>query len=385
VSYESASGVQTIYFYGADGRKVTSYAFTISSPNIVLTPAQNYGNVYFAGAPLETEGNAVSTDRLGSVRNGGPGSLGYQAEYPYGIEYSLTANDREKYATYTRDSVSGLDYAMNRYYWSQWGRFTSPDPYGGSASIVDPQSWNRYTYAGNDPLAWNDPSGLDPYCGPNMIWEGEGCIFGSGSQEPDGEGNGGIWISWIPGSDGCGFLYGTVCGIIDSGGGAGPGPVANPVPVGSCSLELEDRPLLHGIGSVLSGVNLHLFLDFTPAYGPSQMVEGEHTGKLLTATTNGDSTFGHGDGPVQGPAVCAALPILAADVSRINGGNITYSALGPNSNSAMRYMLQSISYLTALFGQWYGVPDVILSTGGYYAPLPGVETPSRAGNPIFWR
>jgi RHS repeat-associated protein len=67
-------------------------------------------------------------DRLASVRSGGPGNLGYQAQYPYGVEYTATTNDREKYATYTRDSVSGLDYAANRYYWSQWGRFLSPDP-----------------------------------------------------------------------------------------------------------------------------------------------------------------------------------------------------------------------------------------------------------------
>ena len=65
VWYQNASGIQTIYFYGADGRKVTSYTFTMSAPNIVMTPAQNYGNIYFAGVPLETEGNAVSTDRLG--------------------------------------------------------------------------------------------------------------------------------------------------------------------------------------------------------------------------------------------------------------------------------------------------------------------------------
>ncbi len=158
VWYQNASGVQTIYFYGADGRKVTSYTFTMSAPNIVMTPAQNYGNIYFAGVPLETEGNAVSTDRLGSVRNGG--GAGYQAEYPYGTEYSLTANDREKYATYTRDSVSSLDYAVNRYYWSQWGRFISPDPYGGSANLVNPLSWNRYSYVGNDPLNHKDPQGL---------------------------------------------------------------------------------------------------------------------------------------------------------------------------------------------------------------------------------
>lgn len=35
------------------------------------------------------------------------------------------------------------------------------DPCNGSASIGLPQSWNRYTYVGNDPLNFVDPSGLN--------------------------------------------------------------------------------------------------------------------------------------------------------------------------------------------------------------------------------
>ncbi len=102
------------------------------------------------------------------------------------MEYSETANDREKYATYTRDSVTGLDYAMNRYYSSEWGRFTSPDPYGGSASPSSPQSWNRYAYAGNDSVNSSDPSGLNDWgwCPPGWI-----CV---GGWPGTGTGNGGV-------------------------------------------------------------------------------------------------------------------------------------------------------------------------------------------------
>ena len=86
------------------------------------------------------------------------------------MEYSLTSNDREKYATYTRDSITGLDYAVNRYYWSQWGRFTSPDPYGGSMDPASPQSLNRYAYTQNDPVTGVDQEGLDSGCGFCVIW-----------------------------------------------------------------------------------------------------------------------------------------------------------------------------------------------------------------------
>jgi len=52
-----------------------------------------------------------------------------------------------------------LDYAQNRYYASSCGRFTSADPDGRSANPKRPNSWNRYTYAGDDPVNRNDPSG----------------------------------------------------------------------------------------------------------------------------------------------------------------------------------------------------------------------------------
>jgi len=143
IYYKNVAGAETIYFYGVDGKKLATYTYTIvesgGSPEIQLN--QQSSNVYFAGILLTSEGNRVTADRLGSVRSGGPGGLGYQAQYPYGVEYTTTANDREKYATYTRDSLTGLDYAVNRYYWSQWGRFLSPDPSGASISFGSPQSW----------------------------------------------------------------------------------------------------------------------------------------------------------------------------------------------------------------------------------------------------
>jgi RHS repeat-associated protein len=53
------------------------------------------------------------------------------------------------------------DYAMNRYYAPQWGRFTIPDPYQASAQLANPQSWNRYSYVENDPVNHNDSTGLN--------------------------------------------------------------------------------------------------------------------------------------------------------------------------------------------------------------------------------
>jgi RHS repeat-associated protein len=105
------------------------------------------------------------TDRLGSTRvtetiqqfGGGWTTRNY---YPFGEEIGSTANDQYKFASTYRDSATGLDYAINRYYASSTGRFLNPDPYKASGGAASPQSWNRYAYVVNDPVNHLDPTGL---------------------------------------------------------------------------------------------------------------------------------------------------------------------------------------------------------------------------------
>jgi len=40
------------------------------------------------------------------------------------------------------------------------GRFTSVDPLMASAKVSNPQTWNRYSYALNNPLRFTDPTGM---------------------------------------------------------------------------------------------------------------------------------------------------------------------------------------------------------------------------------
>jgi hypothetical protein len=44
---------------------------------------------------------------------------------PYGEEISSTVSERMKFATYTRDSFTALDYADQRYYASSYGRLNT--------------------------------------------------------------------------------------------------------------------------------------------------------------------------------------------------------------------------------------------------------------------
>jgi len=66
-----------------------------------------------------------------------------------------------RYTGKERDAESGLDYMEARYYGSSMGRFLSPDPILSSAHDDDPQTWNKYAYARNNPLKYSDPTGLD--------------------------------------------------------------------------------------------------------------------------------------------------------------------------------------------------------------------------------
>lgn len=120
------------------------------------------------GSPLVYFRERVLTpqDRLGSIGK----------YYPYGEEKgTATANDALKFATYTRDAATGLDYADQRYYSSQFGRFMSADPYMASGGAGDPGSWNRYAYVGDDPSNYYDPAGLFKECPPGSH-TGKNCI-----------------------------------------------------------------------------------------------------------------------------------------------------------------------------------------------------------------
>jgi RHS repeat-associated protein len=75
------------------------------------------------------------------------------------------------------DAESGLNYAGARYYRNTWGRFLSVDPVGGT--LTNPQRWNGYAYALNNPLRFVDPSGTqacvttDDGSGPSTTCEPE--------------------------------------------------------------------------------------------------------------------------------------------------------------------------------------------------------------------
>jgi RHS repeat-associated protein len=82
---------------------------------------------------------------------------------PLGIIRPLYDGDvRSRYTGKERDTETGLDYFGARYYASNMGRFMSPDPVQISKQrMIDPQQWNMYSYARNEPLGHLDPDGRE--------------------------------------------------------------------------------------------------------------------------------------------------------------------------------------------------------------------------------
>src|ERR1035438_10175166 len=149
-----SGGAWEFYFYGVGGQKLATVVCTGNN-----TCAAPQYNVYFGGKLVKSKGVVVVTDRLGSVR---ANSLGERMSYyPYGEEKTSTADDREKFGTYTRDNVT-QDYADQRYYAVGAGRFGTADPGGiKMAHSKNPTSWNRYMYVYGDPVNHTDRHGLN--------------------------------------------------------------------------------------------------------------------------------------------------------------------------------------------------------------------------------
>jgi RHS repeat-associated protein len=140
--------------YTPGGQKLAAYTVApgVDNNNGQSTPFIAVGlatsDQYFGGRRL------ASMDQLGSVGN----------YFPWGEDKGGTSpQDTWNFATYWRDSVSGLDYANNRYYSNAYGRFMTPDPYkannGGPGDPRDPGSWNKYAYTRGDPANRIDPTG----------------------------------------------------------------------------------------------------------------------------------------------------------------------------------------------------------------------------------
>jgi RHS repeat-associated protein len=149
-------------------------------------------------------------DWLGSVRLTTTPSrtvVGDVAYAPYGEAYAQSGSTDLSFTGMDQGSVyNEYDFPAREY--GIQGRWPSPDPAGlGAVDPANPQSWNRYAYALNNPLALTDPTGL-------FVGE-RGCDTWDASCDP---------CFWDP------FACWDPCLFDDCGGGGGGGGGRPPTP-----------------------------------------------------------------------------------------------------------------------------------------------------------
>jgi RHS repeat-associated protein len=183
VKVESNNQLIGEYWYDGDGRRVKKKTYgQITEETIFIYDALGKLVAEYSNQPSNNpQVSYMTTDTLGSPRiiTDKNGHVSARHDFrPFGEEITRAnygADDvRKKFTGYERDKESDLDFAQARYYSSKIGRFYSVDPENYGASEDDPQSWNAYSYARNNPTTFTDPDGLDvDYCDNK---DGGGCV-----------------------------------------------------------------------------------------------------------------------------------------------------------------------------------------------------------------
>src|SRR5271165_4551696 len=162
------------YSYDAFGHRVRTAA--TQTADFIFDPAGRVldqlsgstwqrAEIYAGGMHLATYNNLVTpastffehSDWVGSVRarsNVAGASVETCTNFPFGDGQSCTGTDESAYhfAGMMFDSESSLQHTWFRQYNTTEGRWTVPDPAGLVAvDAGNPQTWNRYAYAGNSP------------------------------------------------------------------------------------------------------------------------------------------------------------------------------------------------------------------------------------------
>ena len=167
---------ETWQVYSLGGELVAEYAAN-AAPTSVQKEYGYRGDELLVTATSTAEvqwliGDHLGTPRMIADKTGALSGVKRHDYLPFGEEIfagigGRTAQQgyaadsvRQKFTKYERDTETNLDFAEARYFSSTQGRFTSIDPFVGSMRAGDPQSFNRYSYVGNNPVNRVDPTGM---------------------------------------------------------------------------------------------------------------------------------------------------------------------------------------------------------------------------------
>lgn len=163
---KTAGGTSTVYIYSGS-QDIAEYdnGAAPSSPSREFIYADGDSGAQLLARITGTTINYYHQDILNTVRlmtDSNGNDILDEGTFPFGENWysnSMSANGEWIFTTYQHDNESGLDYGLARYYDSRMGAFGSADPVQGDPN--DPQTWNRYAYARNNPTNLTDPTGKD--------------------------------------------------------------------------------------------------------------------------------------------------------------------------------------------------------------------------------
>ena len=160
----TSSTVTNVYDYSGQRVKKNSTIYIgklYECNNGVCTKHIFAGSQRVASKKSQTEVNYYHTDHLGSstvITNASGGKEQETYYYPFGeTRVSTGSATNYKYTGQEEDPETGLYYYGARYYDPIIGRFISADTI--VPNFADPQSLNRYSYCGNNPIIYTDPNG----------------------------------------------------------------------------------------------------------------------------------------------------------------------------------------------------------------------------------
>jgi RHS repeat-associated protein len=255
-SYTVPPGIAYITFFGQIYQASGTTSARFDDGFIIV------GTHYFHSDHLSTR---LLTDSGGNT-------LGQQGHFPFGESwYARNTTTNWQFTSYQRDSESGNDYALARSYVNRLARFSSPDPAGLAAvDPSNPQSWNRYAYVMNNPLAFDDPTGLVCNGADQTMWDTLANGTGIFDQQ-DCTANGGTWSGGPGGSTGGDSGLGN--GFLNGAGGGDPGNGFPGDPTPGCSpvFDSEDNASTNcpsggssGAGAIAGGSNQCLYVLANP-------------------------------------------------------------------------------------------------------------------------
>jgi RHS repeat-associated protein len=370
---------------------------TLVETDLASNPVNEY--VFFNQARIaqrDASGNIYYyfADHLGSTRvvTDASGVPCYQADFtPYGGEltpsnFSNSCLPNYRFTGYEYDQETQNNYAFARYYSPHWGRFLSLDPVDGAPG--DSQSWNKYTYVGNNAGNVTDPTGLDDGDAPSF--EGVFSVFGTGVVGGFFDGGGfiglpGVWGQIFSpqladtsavtiGSNPFSFLLGGVQGLYNQGvgllasiNGRNHGAVSEAVT--QRILDMQIQP-----GNQVQAVGMHvgpLLFALIPGFGEADFGEalaGEAASELPDSAlvARGGSLANHTPAKINAAIGPSRTPGVIGFSAQCNGGGCL-SELGQFLRNR-ELGVTTVGEIRQIGGQVVRTPGI-----GYHVTVTGVS------------